>query len=313
MTYPAAHGPERLTTRAAQQRRHAGAVHTPGVRLPGPLVSPGWLLDHVADPALRIVDTRWYLGRPGAGRQAYEEGHLPGAIFVDLDGELTAPAGDGRHPLPDPATFAADLSRVGLGDRTAVVAYDDAGAGVAGRLWWMLDSLGFADVAVLDGGIGAWTASGGALTTEVTDWPAARLSLARTWRRTIDRHALRARLGGLVVLDGRAPERYRGEIEPIDPAAGHIPTARSAPLAGDLTEDSRFLPAETLAERFRSLGGDSGSDVVVYCGSGTNACQLALSMRVAGLPDPLLYPGSWSDWSTAGFPVATGSDPGEPG
>lgn len=294
------------------QRTRGGAVHTRVVRLPGPLVSPRWLLDHVGDPSLRIVDTRWYLGRPGAGRQAYAEAHLPDAVFVDLDRELTAPSGDGRHPLPDPAVFAAALSRFGVGDRTAVVAYDDAGAGVAGRLWWMLDSLGFADVAVLDGGIAAWTAEGGALTAEVPEWPQARLSLAPAWRGTIDREALRARLGALLVLDGRAPERYRGEIEPIDPAAGHIPTARSAPLAGNLTTDGRFLPAKALADRFRSLGEDAAADVVVYCGSGTNACQLALSMRVAGLPDPLLYPGSWSDWSTAGFPVATGPDPGEP-
>ncbi len=279
-------------------------------------MSPEWLLDHIDDPRLRIVDTRWYRGRPGAGRAAYDEGHLPGAIFLDLDRELTAPSGDGRHPLPDAASFVADMATAGISDDDAVVAYDDAGGGVAGRLWWMLDSLGFADVAVLDGGIAAWTAAGGALTTVRRALPPARLTLEPRWRRTIDRHALRARLGHVIVLDGRAPERYRGEVEPIDPAAGHIPTALSAPLAGNLREDGRFLLADQLADRYRSLGvvdsPGGAHDVVVSCGSGTNACQLALTMRVAGLPDPLLYPGSWSDWSTAGFPVATGPEPGEP-
>lgn len=289
------------------------------MRLPGPLVSPEWLLTHVGDPDLRLVDTRWYLGRPGAGEAAFEAGHLPGAIFLDLDADLSAPPGPGRHPLPDPVAFAALLAARGIDDGDAVVAYDDSGAGVAARLWWMLDNLGVDAVGVLDGGIGAWTAAGGSLETGASTHPPAhplthpptRLAVGTAWRRTVDRDELRARLGSVVVIDGRAPERYRGEVEPVDPVAGHIPTAVNAPLGGNLGPDGRFLGPDALAARFRALGADAMT-TVVSCGSGTNACQLALAMRVAGLPDPLLYPGSWSDWSTVGYPVATGPDPGEP-
>jgi len=263
---------------------------------------------------LRIADTRWYLLRPGDGRRAYEAGHLPGAAFVDLDTDLSAPDGPGRHPLPEPAAFAARMAALGIGGGHRVVAYDDAGGGVAARLWWMLDALGHGEVDVLDGGLGAWTAAGLPLTTAAPSWPPASLHLASTWPRTIDREGLAAGLGRLRLLDGRSGERYRGEVEPIDPVAGHIPTAVSAPTGDNLGPDGRFLPAEALRARFVSLGAAESAGasprVVVSCGSGTNACQLALAMRVAGLPDPLLYPGSFSDWSRAGLPVAIGPDPG---
>jgi len=263
---------------------------------------------------VRIADTRWYLLPPDDGRRAYEAGHLPGAAFVDLDTDLSAPDGPGRHPLPEPAAFAARMAALGIGDGHRVVAYDDAGGGVAARLWWMLDALGHREVDVLDGGLGAWTAAGLPLTTEAPSWPPASLHLASTWPRTIDREGLAAGLGRLRLLDGRSGERYRGEVEPIDPAAGHIPTAVSAPTGDNLGPDGRFLPAEALRARFESLGAakstSASSRVVVSCGSGTNACQLALAMRVAGLPDPLLYPGSFSDWSRAGLPVTSGMTPG---
>jgi len=277
------------------------------------LISAAVLAAHLHDPDLRIADVRWSLADPAAGREAYAEAHLPGAVFVDLDSVLTAPVGPGRHPLPDPAAFVAALTALGIGREHRVVAYDDAGGTVAARLWWMLDVLGHPRVAVLDGGIAVWRAAGLPLTAEVPDlapaepWP----GVSATWPRTIPREELAPRLGSLTLLDARAPERYRGEVEPVDPVAGHIPTAVSAPTGTFLELDGRFRSTTALAGRFATLGAAGERPVVVACGSGVNACQLALAARAAGLPDPLLYPGSYSDWSRAGMPIATGEVPGE--
>lgn len=278
---------------------------------PGSLVAPETLLGHLDDPDLRLADVRWYLARPGAGRAAYEAGHIPGAVFVDLDADLSAPTGPGRHPLPSPAAFAERLGALGFGSEHWIIAYDDVGGTVAARLWWMLDDLGHRRVSLLDGGLAAWQSVGGPLTTEVPKRPAARLALADRWSATIDRDELRRRLGRVLLLDGRAPERYRGEVEPVDPVAGHIPTARSAPVSDNLGPDGRFRPPAELRNRFLALGCGEGP-VVVACGSGTNACHHVLAMRLAGLPKPLLYPGSFSDWSRSGLPVATGDEPGDP-
>jgi thiosulfate/3-mercaptopyruvate sulfurtransferase len=266
---------------------------------------------HFDRERVRVVDVRWYLGRPGDGRRAYEVGHIPGAIFLDVDSDLVGQSGPGRHPLPAPADFEARLSRAGIGADDLVVAYDDVGGWVAARLWWMLDDLGHEAAAVLNGGIDGWIAAHLPLSTEEPDLPPADLRLADRWRRVIDRDTLRERLGGVALLDARAGERYRGETEPIDPVPGHIPTALSAPVAGNLRPDGHFLTAAELAQRFRTLGADRG-EVVTSCGSGVAACHNALALRVAGLPDPLLYDGSYSDWSTAGYPIATGPEPGEP-
>jgi thiosulfate/3-mercaptopyruvate sulfurtransferase len=203
------------------------------------------------------------------------------------------------------------MAELGFGDEDLIVAYDDAGGGIAARLWWMLDDLGHRDVAVLDGGIQTWVDAGFPLAREVPTYPPARLKLAPAWSNVIDREGLVPRLGSVVLLDARAPERYRGEIEPVDPVAGHIPTALSAPNTANLGSDGRFLPAEVLTERFWALG-TTGRQVVSSCGSGVTACHNALAMRVAGLPDPLLYPGSYSDWSRSGLPVAIGPEPGDP-
>jgi thiosulfate/3-mercaptopyruvate sulfurtransferase len=279
-----------------------------------PLISPEALAAILGQPNLRIVDTRWYLGRPGAGRAAYNASHLPGATYLDVDGDLADPPGTGRgrHPLPDPGAFARRLAELGIGDDDLVVAYDDVGGWVAARLWWMLDDLGHGQVAVLDGGVTTWTDLGLPTTTEIPTWAPARLTLAPTWKKAIDRKTLRDRLGSVVPLDARAGPRYRGETEPIDPVAGHIPTARSAPTDGNLGPNGRFLDPEQLETRFGSLDAAGDFEVVTYCGSGVSATHNALAMRIAGLPDPLLYPGSWSDWSTAGYPVATGPEPGLP-
>ena len=278
-----------------------------------PLVSVDAVAEAIDDPALRLVDCRWYLGRPGDGRLAYDAGHLPGAVHLDVDHDLTAPSGPGRHPLPDTAVFRRRLEEVGIGDEHTVVAYDDLGGWVASRLWWMLDDLGLDAVAVLDGGIGAWTAAGLPLTTEVPAWPPARLTLRESWGRIVERDALRASLGDVRLLDARAGARYRGETEPIDAYPGHIPTAVSAPTDANLGPDGRFLPASELAARYRELGADgSQGEVVVSCGSGVSATHDALAIRIAGLPDARLYPGSYSDWTQQGWPVATGDQPGEP-
>ena len=300
----------------------------------------------LGDPDLRIADVRWSLAAPGGGRAAYATSHLPGAVFIDLDTVLTARVGPGRHPLPDPAAFAAALAALGIGRGHRVVAYDDAGGTVAARLWWMLDALGHPSVAVLDGGISAWRAAGLPLTVDVPAHPPAEPVATpvpgSAWPRTIDRPTLAGRLRDVRLLDARAPERYRGEIEPIDRVPGHIPTAVSLPTSALLGGDGRFLAPDGLAARFAAAGvgpvdagtwpvsagtrpvgaggspggaapGEAGArEVVVACGSGVNACQLALAMRQAGLPDPLLYPGSYSDWSQSGMPIATSAEPGEP-
>ena len=283
----------------------------------------GWL-EEPSPPV--VVDLRWYLGRPGDGRRAYLAGHLPGAIFLDLDDDLADPNGygaPGRHPLPDPEAFGARMAAAGIGDGARVVGYDDVGGWVAARLWWMLDDLGFGRrgiagewVGVLDGGIKAWTDAGHPLSHDVPPAPAApaRLTLAGPWHGVIERADLKRRLGTVTLLDARAAERYRGEVEPVDPVAGHIPTAVSAPFGANLDGDGRFKDADALRARFLELDivpGQAG-DVIVSCGSGTSAAHHSLAMRAAGLPDPILYVGSYSDWSRSGEPVATGPEPGQP-
>jgi thiosulfate/3-mercaptopyruvate sulfurtransferase len=281
----------------------------------GPLIAVQELAARLRDPNLRVIDVRWVLGKPGAGRAAYDAGHVPGATFLDLDGDLSDPRGfgaPGRHPLPDPAAFADRLGQRGIGSEDFVVAYDDVGGWVAARLWWMLDNLGHRQVAVLDGGFPAWTAAGLPITTDVAAHRPTTLRLANAWTRVIARDDLRHRLGGIVLLDARATPRYRGETEPIDPVAGHIPTALNAPTEASLTAEGQFRERSELEALFGSLGIDERSEVVTSCGSGTSACHHALAMRVAGLSDPILYVGSYSDWSRSGYPVATGADPGSP-
>jgi len=291
----------------------AVAVAAVTISLDGPLIAVSTLAAAIDAPRLRVVVCRWYLGRPGAGRIAYEGGHLPGALHLDIDSDLTAPTGPGRHPLPDPLVFRDRLEEVGIGDEHTVVAYDDVGGWVAARLWWMLDDLGHRSVAVLDGGIAAWTATGLPLTREEPGYPPAGLSLRGSWGRVLDRDEVRAALGSLRLLDARAGARYRGEVEPIDAYPGHIPTAVSAPTDRNLAADGRFLSPAELAARYRELGADGSiGEVVVSCGSGVSATHDALALRIAGLPDPRLYPGSYSDWTQQGWPVTTGPGPGDP-
>ena len=275
-----------------------------------PLISPEALAARLGEPDIRIADVRWYLGEPDRGRREYESGHLPGAVFVDLDADLAAPSGPGRHPLPDPAVFADRLGRLGFGSDDFVVAYDDVLGTVAARLWWMLDNLGHERVALLDGGLRAWQAAGLPVSTETPLVVPRELRLADRWTNTVDRDELIGRIDEVTLIDARARERYRGEVEPVDPKAGHIPSAVNAPAKVALGPDGRFLAPDELAERLRSVALPD-RPVVASCGSGVTACHTALALRVAGLPDALLYPGSFSDWSRSDLPVAVGSEPGE--
>jgi thiosulfate/3-mercaptopyruvate sulfurtransferase len=296
-----------------------------------PLISAQALARRIGEPDVRVVDVRWVLGQPGAGRQAYDAGHLPGAIFLDLDGDLAmapGPGRAGRHPLPPPGEFAARLARAGIHSDDLVVAYDDVGGWIAARLWWMLDDLGHrGGAAVLDGGMQAWIGAGEALSVDVPPTLAepaevaepARLELADRWTKVIERDALRERLGEVVLLDSRGAPRYRGEVEPIDAYPGHIPTAINAPTDDNLLEPGgAFLAAPELRARFEGLAAaavaagasEAETAVVTSCGSGVSACHASLAMRIAGLPDPILYVGSYSDWSASAEPVVVGSEPG---
>ena len=268
----------------------------------GPLVDTKWLGDHAG--AVVVADVRWYLdGR--SGREAYHRGHIPGARFVDLDADLSGPPtkAGGRHPLPSPEKFAAAMGRLGIGDDTAVVAYDDVGGVVASRLWWMLDSLGRTAV-VLDGGLdardGRLETAAPAWRPEVftaRPWPAERLA-------TIDEVDAARTDPGALVVDARSVERYRGEPNQIDPRFGHIPGAVSMQV-GDNLRDGRLRPASELRARYAEAGAADRA-VIAYCGSGVSACHDLLAIRHAGLGDGRLFVGSWSAWGAdPDRPVAT--------
>ncbi|WP_435831556.1 sulfurtransferase [Nocardia aurea] len=267
------------------------------------LISATELGEALAGGNTRLLDIRWALGDPD-GPQHYLDGHIPGAVFVDLETELAAlptPA-SGRHPLPDVAQLQRCARSWGLRVGESVVVYDATGGMAAARAWWLLRWAGIEDVRILDGGLPAWTASGGALATgPETDPEPGDVNLASGRLPVVDADAV-ARWQG-VLLDARASERYRGEIEPIDPKAGHIPGAVSAPTAENLDADGRFRAAEDLRERFAGLG---PGPIAVYCGSGVTAAHQVAALAVVGV-EAALYPGSWSQWSNdPKRPVATG-------
>ncbi|MFE7613797.1 sulfurtransferase [Streptomyces celluloflavus] len=270
------------------------------------------LASELAGPAAPVLlDVRWQLGGP-PGRQEYEAGHLPGAVYTDLDGELAGAAGPaGRHPLPDLTVFGAAMRAAGVRADRPVVVHDGGQGWAAARAWWLLRWTGHPDVRVLDGGLAAWRAAGGTLTDtppapEPGDFTPVPGSLPLL---TADDAAALARRG--VLLDARAAERYRGEVEPIDRVGGHIPGAVSAPTGENVTEDgTTFRTAAELARRFTSLGATADAEVGVYCGSGVSAAHEVLALAVAGVP-AALYVGSWSEWSAdPSRPVATGPEPG---
>ena len=250
-------------------------------------------------PAL-VADLRWYLdGRPG--RSAYEAGHIPGAVYVELEHDLARhdlPATEGRHPFPSPQAFAVAMSRLGIGDDVPVVAYDDSGGGTAARLVWMLRILGH-DAALLDGGLRAWTDE---LETGPGPTPSPARFTPRPW--PLERFATAAEVRhlaqtpGAVVFDARAPERYRGGVEPVDPRAGHVPGARNVPWSANLDEATgRFRSPAALAGEYAAAGAAGAHTIVCYCGSGVSACADLLGLERAGFTGGRLFVASWSGWS----------------
>jgi thiosulfate/3-mercaptopyruvate sulfurtransferase len=279
---------------------------------PTSLIAPADLAELLAgDRPPVLLDIRWALGGP-PGAEEYAKGHLPGAHFVDLDRDLAAaPGRAGRHPLPDPAVLQAALRRAGVSGDREVVVYDAATSMSAARAWWLLRWAGHDAVRVLDGGLRAWADAGlpvslteppvveGDFTVRPGSLPTVDADGAATWA---DRPAG-------VLLDARAGERYRGETEPVDPRAGHIPGATSAPTGDNVDANGSFLPANALAARFAALGATPDAEVAVYCGSGVTAAHEILALHLAGVP-ATLYPGSWSEWSgDPSRPAATGPDP----
>jgi thiosulfate/3-mercaptopyruvate sulfurtransferase len=279
------------------------------------LIDADSLEELLGNPRLAIIDCRFDLLNPDAGRYAYTQAHIPGAFYADLNRDLSAPVGPhtGRHPLPAPHTFAARLTEFGIGKHTQVVAYDDANGSHAARLWWMLRWLGHDAVAVLDGGFKAWSAAGGERQTgdnalsasargahghagedhpeilPVHSRPNAVLTTADLERALHDPHSL--------LVDARANERFAGHVEPLDSAAGHIPGAVNHPFTANLDADGRFLPAEELKRRWQQLlAGKRPEHVIAMCGSGVTACHNLLSLEIAGLAGAKLYAGSWSEW-----------------
>jgi thiosulfate/3-mercaptopyruvate sulfurtransferase len=279
--------------------------------LPIPLVSAGQLMAaRAAGAAPLIVDCSFDLGDAGAGERAFEQGHLPGAVYAHLDRDLAgAKTGrNGRHPLPARAAWAATLARLGVTPARAVVVYDAQGGMYAARAWWMLRWAGHRAVSVLDGGLGAWKAAGGALESGSAAPVAATgpYPVADSLVPSVDADMLLKSLGRVTLLDARAGERYRGEVEPLDARAGHIPGARSRFFKDNLDAQGRFLPADELRAAFTAFGA-LPAQVVHQCGSGVTACHNLLAMEVAGLPGSALYPGSWSEWSSdPARPVAVG-------
>lgn len=276
----------------------------------GPLVDVDWLDAHLGLREVAILDCRFELGDPAAGERAFRAGHIPGAQYVHLERDLSGPRGEhgGRHPLPAPAAFAATMGSLGVGDETMVVVYDQD-ASMAPRAWWLLRYMGHDAVALLDGGIEAWRAAGHDLEGKVRE-PVPRAFAPRPrvdW--TVDIDGVRRRGPEAVLIDARAGERYRGEVEPIDPRAGHIPGARSAFYRDGLDASGRWLDGDEQGRRFDRLA-PPGAPIVAYCGSGVTACGDLLALEIAGRKGARLYPGSFSDWASyPDLPVATGGEP----
>jgi len=281
------------------------------------LIDASALRELAGQPDIAVIDCRFDLLNPEGGRRAYLAGHIPGARYADLNKDLSAPISpnSGRHPLPTAQDFAATLGRLGIGNASQVISYDDAGGSFAARAWWMLRWLGHKSVAVLDGGIKTWIAAGGTLESG-EEKPPSTLSGGNIGPRadtaaviaTADIAAFVSDPGHLLV-DARAAERYAGSVEPIDAVAGHIAGAENHPFSANLAPDGRFLPAPTLKRLWDArLAGRKVAQVAAMCGSGVTACHNLLSLEVAGLRGAKLYAGSWSEWiRDPSRPVARGA------
>lgn len=263
------------------------------------LVSCEELARHLDDPEWRIVDCRHLLSDVGYGEKAYAEGHVPGAVFMHLDRDLSGPMNglNGRHPLPDPQLLAEKLGALGIGRKPQVVVYDDDGGMYAVRLWWLLRWMGHDRVAVLDGSIRQWIVQGRPLTTDAPKYaPAVFVVELRDWVVTSGQVETNLHANDFCLIDARGPDRFRGENETMDPVGGHIPGARNRFFRDNLDAGS-FRPAAELRQEYLSvLAGVEPAQVVMYCGSGVTACHNLLAMEIAGLPGARLYAGSWSEW-----------------
>ncbi|WP_426763387.1 sulfurtransferase [Pseudarthrobacter sp. 1G09] len=277
-----------------------------------PLMDVARLMELLAEGRRTVLlDVRWALGDPH-GRDHYLAGHLPGAVFVDLATELAAHAEPtrGRHPLPAPADFQAAARRWGISDGDVVVAYDDTGNMAAARAWWMLRNAGLPEAYLLDGGLAAWRAAGLGVATGPVQPVPGNVTLGDGAMPVVDAAAAASWADSGLLLDARAGERYRGEVEPVDPRAGHIPGAVSAPTSENVDGTGTFLPADVLRSRFEALGVREETPVAVYCGSGVTAAHQVAALAAAGFT-AALYPGSFSEWSNhPDLPVATGPEPG---
>lgn len=277
-----------------------------------PLISAADLRDLLAsDPSVVVVEASFDLVDVDAGERQWREAHVPGSHYLHLDRDLSGAktGANGRHPLPERSAFAATLGRLGIGPQTRVVALDRQGGPYAARLWWMLRWMGHAAVAVLDGGVQAWTGAGGALDSAApVERPAAAYPERAARAASVDAATLLGRLGRSRLIDARAGERFRGEVEPLDKTAGHIPGASNRFHKDNLGADGRFKPAELLRAEFGALLGQvAPGDAVHQCGSGVTACHNLLAMEHAGLTGSVLYPGSWSEWSSDPVrPIARG-------
>ncbi|NIL93695.1 MAG: sulfurtransferase [Woeseiaceae bacterium] len=269
------------------------------------------LLEQLGEDRICIVDCRFDLKNPSAGFAKYLENHLPGAVFADLDKDLASPVsrGSGRHPLPDIEAFCASMGRLGIGPDTLVVCYDESSGGLAARLWWLLRWLGHENVCVLNGGMAGWQAEGLPLESGAVKRTHREFHGAPQADRVLETAEIVATgAARLALVDARDRERYAGRTEPIDPVAGHIPGARNLPFTEGLNEDGTWKSADELHQVLEeALGSACGAPWSVMCGSGVTACHLAISALLAGLPEPRLYVGSWSEWITdPDRPIATG-------
>lgn len=275
------------------------------------LVSADELIRALGAGKVRVIDARFELSDPAYGKAAYAKGFVPGAVHLDLNEDLSSPVQrhGGRHPLPDMEALVAKLGALGIGDEHEVVVYDDDGGMYAARALWLLRYAGKDDVRMLDGGLAAYLAAGGELTTEAPAHPPTTLTLRLRPDMVVgaDHVAENAGAPGVLVIDARAPERYRGEVEPLDPKAGHVPGAINRYYL-DNVKDGRFAPQAEL-ERLLAPAAEAGT-VVAYCGSGVSATHLILALELAGYEGAKLYAGSWSDWSSRDLPVAVGDEEG---
>lgn len=265
------------------------------------LVQPEELARHLADPGWVVVDCRFNLQEPAAGRRMYEQGHIPGAYFADLDQDLAGPRQPhlGRHPLPEVAQLERLFSGMGIGPATRVVAYDEGGGALAARLWWLLRYVGHAQVSLLDGGLAAWRRAGLPESTALPERKSADFHARPGQMPVLGTREVEQGLaaGRLALLDARAGERYLGRTEPIDPVAGHVPGAISAPFSANLGPDGRFRAPAELRQHYQALlAGHPGKAVAFMCGSGVTACHGLFALELAGLPGGQLYAGSWSEW-----------------